>query len=208
LSPSRQAIATVSAVSYGALSAVPPKSLFGARPWNDAGPPILLTAPVVAHPALDSEPAGTNQALLAYRPGMPLLARRDTAARKPPLPDGFVMQQTFAGFVGGAKGMLIGTLVGLGVVASNPKAFAKDWDAIGPLLAGSLVGYLVGVPIAVNRFSNSKGVHAPFLASLGGATVGIVGMVGGPVGFFTIPFGAAVGHDAARRVDPPPVAKP
>jgi hypothetical protein len=138
---------------------------------------------------------------------------RVTVAAKPPLPPGFKWSQTKAGMKIGAYGMGIGLLAGAGAGAlkgASPGAFGgPSLVVLGGAAIGAVGGYSVGCALGVHRYSEAHGVHAPFAASMAGAVVGLAGIyaLGVPV-IFTVPFGAAVGHNVARSADSPPIMKP
>ena len=128
-------------------------------------------------------------------PGGEPRARQVAQTAKPPLPPGFLWSQTKAGIRGGAWGGLIGGLAGAAVGDR-----VKGWEGLYVFFGAWLGGYVTGSAVGVHRYSNSHGVRAPFAATLAGAVAGLPGVVLGGFGVVvTVPFGAAVGHNMARR---------
>ena len=127
--------------------------------------------------------------------------RADSA--REPLPSGFVAEQTFIGIRAGGIGAGIGLVVGLvaSKIAAESDPNQDDLGLIAYPIAGGLLGYIVGAPVGVHRFSTRQGIRAPFIAALSGATIGAI--VGAPlagVGWIvTVPLGAALMHDAVRK---------
>jgi hypothetical protein len=113
-----------------------------------------------------------------------------------PAPPGFIWNQMRAGVRWGGYGALVG-LVGGSVAV---KGSDGELDALAYPLAGAAIGYLIGAPIGVYRYSTRYGVNANPLAAAAGGLVGTLGIVG--FGFpviFTVPLGAAWAHNKASR---------
>ena len=129
-------------------------------------------------------------------PDAQLRTPADSQQRQDMRPPGFVWEQMRAGARWGSIGALAGLLAGSALVGQSD----GELDALGYPIAGAMLGYLVGAPLGVYRYSESQGVRAPFLASAGGALIGSVGIAGFGVAFFvTVPLGAAWMHNKASR---------
>lgn len=109
-----------------------------------------------------------------------------------PLPPGFVTQQTIAGFGGLTVGGLLGGLAGSALVQDS----GGGWEDLAGVIFGMAIGGAVGSSVAVYRFSNGKGYHSSYAATLLGS---VAGFFGGPVFWVTVPIGSAVGYNVARR---------
>jgi len=113
------------------------------------------------------------------------------------LPKGFAKQQAFAAAEAGAVGASIGAVAGLVLYFAALQQPGDGLEALGPPVLGGLLGYIVGAPIGVRRYSRERGVEGSMLGSYVGSTVGILGLAGAGVGFFvTVPIGATVGYNA------------
>lgn len=109
-----------------------------------------------------------------------------------PLPPGFVTQQVFAGFAGFGIGALGGGLLASAMVSGN----SGGLEDLGVVVLGLAVGGAVGSSITVYRFSNGKGYHSSYAATLVGS---VAGFFGGPLLWVTVPMGSAIGYNVARK---------
>ncbi len=100
--------------------------------------------------------------------------------------------QLLAGNAGGLVGGLVGLLIGLRFDRK------KDMPAAATV-AGTLIGWNLGVAAGVKFYSDRFGHRGSYLACLGGSAIGTIGMVGGPLVFFTSPAGAVIGYNMTKK---------
>jgi hypothetical protein len=138
--------------------------------------------------------AAQQRAVVAAAPEAPLAVEPDTKT----LPPGFFSEQMIAGARTGAIGAGVGLLAGVAVCAASQKS-SDDLCLLGVPVMSALLGYLVATPLGVAKHSRERGIEGSLGRSYVGATLGIVGLAGGGVGFFfTVPFGAAKGYNSGR----------
>jgi hypothetical protein len=143
---------------------------------------VIATSPVLAQATRDSSGIAPS-----------------AVRRKAPLPDHFMIKQVAAGVGGGLLGAAAGILTGVGVMVTQ----LEDDDGLETLgypLVGGALGYILGSVLAIDRYSESRGVHGSFVMTLIG---GVVGALGGAIPphftvMFTIPTGAAWAHNMSR----------
>jgi hypothetical protein len=157
--------------------------------------------------------AGVVAVLSLLLVSQPLAAQRASPPAIPPgcsavyemadlsvMPEGMVVNQTASGAMHGFGGALLGGLV-IGALASGRGV--TDYDRSTNWMIGfgmgAAGGYLGGSVVGVHRAGRRLGLTASPLASSGGATVGILGFALGPVGFLTVPYGAAIGYRKSAR---------
>ena len=100
----------------------------------------------------------------------------------------------------GAAGAVLGALAGAAVSSLFlDSSDGSAWTDLGTMVGVSLVGGAVGGATGVSLYSRRAGMRAPFIAPLAGAALGLVGITAGPAVFVTIPLGATVGYNLARR---------
>jgi hypothetical protein len=166
------ALAPAGALAGGLVGAA-----FGGRAWTCVSPTLLATGPVYA-----AAVAGE-----AWDP-------------RAPLPPGFFGEQSRAAARTGAVFGGIGALAGAILYITALQDPGDELEGLLVPLGGFMLGYVVGAPIGVARFSRARGVHAPLAASFLGSAAGMVGVVGGGFAvFLTVPVGATIGYNQARR---------
>lgn len=141
---------------------------------------------------------GTN--VLAAQPTREALrlgaapAPTDPANDRAPLSSGFITQQYLSATVGM---LVLGTAGGLlGAATANSNEGFAD---IAQAALGALAGGVLGSALGVHWYSDRRGQQSPFLASLVGAAVGVGGIAAGWPVLVTVPVGAVVGYNVARR---------
>ncbi|MBX3133632.1 MAG: hypothetical protein KF689_09640 [Gemmatimonadaceae bacterium] len=149
---------------------------------------VLVVATAVAADALEAQP--TREALRWGVSGAAPLQNDERA----PLGSAFVAKQ----LASAAGGMMLFSAAGalLSAGAAGSDAGLED---IGPAAITILAGAVLGSAFGVHWYSDRRGQQSPFFASLAGAAVGAIGLVGGGAVLVTMPVGAVVGYNVARR---------
>lgn len=127
-----------------------------------------------------------------FVPAVPFETDTVPAVGRQPLPPGFVTQQALVGLAGFTIGALAGGFVGAQVAPDDGTGFA---DLAG-VIYGLAIGGAVGSSVTVYRFSNAKGYHSSYAATLVGS---IAGFFGGPLLWVTVPMGSTIGYNLARK---------
>lgn len=157
------------------------------RRWH-----LLLLASVLAA-ATSAAPIAAQQVQQSrFTPAIPLITDTVPATGRQPLPPGFATQQAAVGLLGFTVGALAGGFVGAGAAPSDGGGF----EDLAGVLVGMAVGGALGSSITVYRYSNGKGYRSSYPATLAGS---VVGFLGGPLLWVTVPIGSAVGYNMARK---------
>lgn len=139
---------------------------------------VLLSLAVVGDAAAQWRPASRFESADARGERLP--------------PPGIVGAQLLVSTVGMAAGGLVGGFVGAAAVGGSGDA----WVDLGVILGGVILGGMFGSSWAVHAYSQRAGYAAPYWGALLGSAAGIVG---GQYFYVTMPIGAVVGHNLARR---------
>lgn len=99
--------------------------------------------------------------------------------------------QFFAGFAGMVVGAGAGAVTGLMLAAGQENGNGVD----AALLIPTAVGLIGGTTYGVVKFSERKGARGSVPATIGGT---VLGMLGGPFGWVTIPLGARWAYNKSR----------
>lgn len=99
--------------------------------------------------------------------------------------------QFFAGFSGMVLGAGIGAVTGLLIASGTERGDGVE----AALLIPTAVGLIGGTTYGVVKFSERKGAHGSVPATIGGT---VLGMLGGPLGWVTIPLGARWAYNRSR----------
>lgn len=126
----------------------------------------------------------------ATRPGV--LAVPGAADDAPGPPAGIVAAQVFVSALGFTAGGLVGGFIGAATVRDSQESFLD----LAAVLMGVIVGGMFGSSGAVYSYSKFAGYEAPYWGALLGSASGIVG---GQYFYVTMPIGAVLGHNLARR---------
>ena len=149
--------------------------------------PANLTAQVAPSPRFVA-PATTTRSV----------ERADTIWRgeRPPIPAGFILEQTAAATGGFATAALAGGLVGGLLATAGTERNSAGFEGLLGMLAGAVLAGPVGAAIAVERFSRPQGITSSVWAAMAG---GYVGWFGGPAFYLTVPLGTVTAYNLARR---------
>jgi hypothetical protein len=99
--------------------------------------------------------------------------------------------QFFAGFAGMVVGASLGAVTGLLIAQGRDNGNGVE----AALLIPTAVGLIGGTTYGVVKFSERKGARGSVPATIGGT---VLGMLGGPFGWVTIPLGARWAYNKSR----------
>jgi hypothetical protein len=138
---------------------------------------------------------------LAAQPTRSDLQRGITASPLERHDEGAALTKTFVAkqLLASAAGMVALGAAGGFIGARTSPGEGGGFQDIANALAGAVVGGVIGSAIGVHWYSKTHGHRSPFLASLAGAAVGTVGFAAGGTVLVTVPVGAVIGHNWARR---------
>lgn len=137
---------------------------------------------------------------LAAQPTRSELQRGVTASPLERYDEGAALTKTFVAkqLVASAAGMFLLGAAG-GLIAANTSSAGEGFTDLANTAVAAIAGGVLGSAIGVYWYSKRHGHRSPFLASLAGAAVGTLGFAAGGAVLVTVPVGAVIGHNLARR---------